>query len=511
MAHAMGGSLVLGGMLLLAGCGLRSEPPALEGARIAITVEDVVQLPASREGAPRARVNFLSSAPGQAHRLFVADMSGPIYIVESGQLREEPFLDLRVARKGRFTNAHLFEQGLSSFAFHPDFARSGQRGFGKLYTFSTEDAGNTVATFRSRVAQTDSGHHDVIIEWTVDAQDGNKVDAGSAREVMRIAHPRHDHVGGQLAFNPNARPGEADYGKLYIGVGDGGNTVPRNAQVDEWRTAQDLRLPLGKILRIDPLAEGALPYAVPPDNPFAGDAKAIPEIWAYGLRNPQRFSWDTGAEHKMLIADIGQAQLEEIDVGKAGANYGWSEREAGRTVSHGSETERLGLPLHDFLRGYTYPAIAYGHHLGLAVTGGFVYRGTAIPELVGMYIFGDGASGRIFLADVSSLHNGHQATFYEMPLRHQGKPRTLKQIVNAPRADLRFGSDDEGNIYVLTKQDGVVRRLTGTVAAENAIWPVEYPLEPIDSDSAWTRFVGRLSATVRDLSDSAKRVGASER
>ena len=483
---------------VLAGCGRLDSPapPALHGARLAAVVDDVLQVPASAATRPLARINHLSAAPDGSHRVFIADMAGRVYIVRDGTLRREPFLDIAAARKGRFTSANLFEEGLATFAFHPDFAQPGHRGFRRFYTFGTEQRENATPTFTQAVPTTASGHHAVVVEWQVDPSNDDRIDPASAREVMRIAQPRHDHVGGQIAFNPAARPGETDYGKLYIGVGDGGNTELVDNQVDNWQMAQNRRMPLGKILRIDPLADGGQPYGVPADNPFASDERTLPEIWALGLRNPQRFSWDTSGTHKMLIADIGQSQLEEIDVGQAGANYGWGEREGTRMVKHGDSKYGLGLPLLDSVLGYTYPALVYGHHLGLAVTGGFVYRGEALPQLRGMYVFGDIVSGRIFFADVQALDNGRQAAFYEMPLVFQGKSRTLRQIVGAERADLRLGVDDRGEIYVLTKQDGMVRRLSALVPAETSIWPVEYPATPLEG-TLWDTVYGRVEATAR--------------
>jgi len=165
-------------------------------------------------------------------------------------------------------------------------------------------------------------------------------------------------------------------------------------------------------------------------------------------------------------------------------------------VKHNNAAYRLGLPLLDFLFGYTYPALVYGHHLGLAITGGYVYRGSAMPQLRGMYVFGDIVSGKIFFTDVEALRNGSQAVFYELPLQFRGAPKTLRQIVGEPRADLRLGVDDRGEIYVLTKQDGMVRRLSALVPAEGAIWPVEYPVDPLGS-SFWESMRERLEATFR--------------
>ena len=473
------------------------QVPPLHGARLAVAIEDFVALPPTRAEAPRARLNDLHAAPDGSGRLFVADMAGIIYVIAEGRVLPEPFLDVRQARTA-FTDAHLFEEGLNTFAFHPDFARAGARGFHRLYTFSTERRGTSTPTFATPMPTTTSSHDDVVIEWRLSVEDPNRADPASAREVLRIAHPRHDHVGGQLAFNPTASPGDSDYGMLYVGIGDGGNTVFENGQVDAWRTAQNRALPLGKILRIDPLESAGSPYAAPADNPFRGDARALPELWALGLRNPARFSWDIGGTHAMLIADIGQGQLEEVDVGHAGANYGWSEREGTRMVTHGDETKRLGLPWLEF-GGYTYPAITYGHHLGLAVTGGYVYRGERLAQLRGMYVFGDIASGRLFFADARNLVDGAQAPFYELALRYRDKPATLLQIVNAPRADLRFGIDDRGELYVMTKQDGMIRRLTALVPADASIRPVDHANDVLEPASFMSPFYERLEATARAL------------
>jgi glucose/arabinose dehydrogenase len=492
-------SLVLACVAATAACTHRAPPPPIHAQRVAIAIEDFVQVPPSSPTPPRARINDLHAAPDGSGRLFVADMTGIIYVIHDGHLRPEPFLDLRKARAGHFTDAHLFEEGLNTFAFHPDFARAGAPGFRRLYTFSTERRGSGPPTFAAPIPTTSSSHDDVVIEWTVDARDNDAVDPASAREVLRIPHPRHDHVGGQLAFDPVAKPGEPDYGMLYMGIGDGGNTVFEGGEVDKWRTAQNRALPLGKILRIDPLEKAGRPYSAPADNPFRADPGALAEVWAYGLRNPERFSWDVGGAHAMLIADIGQSQLEEIDVGHAGANYGWSEREGDGMVSHHEPTKRLPRPLFDLMNGYTYPALTYGHHLGLAVTGGYVYRGEALAQLRGLYVFGDIASGRIFGADVAGLADGSHAPFYELPLSQGGRPRTLLQIVDAPRADLRFGLDDRGEIYVLTKQDGMIRRLAAVVSAESSIRPVDRPDDVLEPASFMTPAYQRIEATLRQL------------
>ena len=467
---------------LLAGCG-RSQTeesaapssastapkaaPTLEVDSIAVVIRDLVQIPPSDKTEP-AQINFLHHASDGTGRVFVNDMNGRIYVVKDDKLLQEPFLDMQVARKKAFTNKRPPEQGLSTFAFHPDFAKPGKPGFGKVYTSSTETPDSGIADFASPGPSVE--HHNVLAEWAVDARNANRIDPASRREVLRIAHPLRDHVMGQLAFNPNAREGDADYGMLYIGVGDGGDTVPVSKKVDALRNAQDNAKLHGKILRINPLAADGRKYSIPPDNPFVRDGTALKEIWAYGLRNPQRFSWDIRGDRKMIIADIGQASVEEINIGKPGANYGWAEREGTFAVDRDDEKRVLDLPSNDALKNYTYPALQYGHDLGRAVAGGYVYRGKLLPALRGQYIFGDIVSGRIFFVDAAALTTTKPSAFRELPLQHYGREKSLLQILDGkPRADLRFGMDQDGEIYLLTKRDGMIRKMSALVPAQRKI------------------------------------------
>jgi glucose/arabinose dehydrogenase len=427
---------------------------------IAIIVRDVLAVPPSRKERPLTRINNLIHAGDGSGRMFVSDMTGRIYVIKDEKLLAEPFLDMTVARRGAFMAGEEFEQGLNGCAFHPDFAKAGRPGFGKLYTASTEVPGSGKPDYPSPYPTAHVEHHNVLAEWSIDPRDPNRVDPASRREVLRIAHPRRDHVMSQLGFAPHAKPSDPDYGMLYIGVGDGGNTASQYKKVDAWHVAQNRLSPHGKILRINPLAVGDRRYSIPSDNPFARDASYLKEIWALGLRNPQRFNWDSGGDHRMLIADIGQAEIEEINIGQPGANYGWGEREGMFVVDPDDEHHLSPLPPGDERFGYTYPAVQYRHDLGKAVTGGFVYRGEVIPALYGKYVFGDIASGRIFFVEASTLVNGRPSPFGEIKLRYLGRERSLLEIVGEDRADLRFGMDDRGAIYLLTKRDGMIRKLS---------------------------------------------------
>jgi glucose/arabinose dehydrogenase len=225
------------------------------------------------------------------------------------------------------------------------------------------------------------------------------------------------------------------------------------------------------MLRIEPLTNGRPGYRIPPDNPFRGDPEALPEIWAYGLRNPQRFSWDPAGRRDLLIADIGQANVEEINLGRPGANYGWRRREGTFVLSRRNPTRVRDLPKNDERRGFTYPVLQFDHDVStlpggpIAVTGGFVYRGKQITSLVGHYLFADLVSGRIFHVPVRNIIEGRQARFRELMLTAEGRPVRLLDLMDAGRVDLRFGQDERGEIYLLTKQDGMIRRLVPTTPA----------------------------------------------
>jgi glucose/arabinose dehydrogenase len=437
-----------------------NEPAAEADADIVVVVRDIAQVPPTSKDRPLARINAVVHAGDGAARLFAVDMDGSIHVLDDGQLLPTPFLDMTKARSKAFVHDDV-EKGLTSVAFHPDYARAGAPGFGKVYTASTELSSSAVADFGSPDPNGVVSHHDVIAEWRIDASDPNRIDPGSRREVLRIAHPLRDHTIGQIAFNPNARPGDADYGRLYIGVGDGGDTLPVRGEIDQLRNAQNTKTLLGKILRIDPLAAAGRKYTVPPDNPVVASPNHLPEIWAYGLRNPQRFCWDTGGSGTMLIVDIGQAQVEEVNIGKAGANYGWSEREGDLAVNRRDQDQPSDFPANDATFGYTYPAIQYRHDIGRAITGCCVYRGRLLGALRGKYVFGDIVSGRIFFVDVARLASGGKARFAEIRLKYLGRQRTLLEILgNDSRADLRFGVDAAGEIYLVTKRDGMIRKLS---------------------------------------------------
>jgi glucose/arabinose dehydrogenase len=435
--------------------------PRIAQSDLALDLIDFIHIPASSDTPPLARINFLDHAGDGSGRLFVSDMRGKIYIIRNGALVPTPFLDVAAVRAPYFYASADGERGLISFAFHPNFSKRGSPGYGKFYTIHSErtrqEGNESTPMFRS--PSHNPNHYKNVTEWTLDANNPDRIDAASRREILGWAAPGVDHGGGHIGFDPNRN---ADEGLLYISIGDGGNTAADGAEVEALRQAQNMMSPLGKILRINPISEGLRTYTIPRSNPFMGRAGVLPEIWASGLRNPETFSWDRAGARRMLIADIGQASVEEINLGKTGANYGWSIYEGEFVVDHQDESNVASIRAAQLPSAFTFPVAAYGHADGAAITGGFVYRGRRIPELAGKYIFGDLQSGAIFYADAQAMEAGARTRIFKFRLFYRGLETTMIDGVlgNDVRADLRFGEGEDGEIYLLTKRDGTIRKMT---------------------------------------------------
>jgi len=340
---------------------------------------------------------LVANAGDGSDRLFVVEQAGRIRVVRDGRLAREPFLDI----SGRISAGG--ERGLLGLAFHPSFGRGDQR----LFVNYTDRDGNTV-----------------VASYRASEPSADRADPGSEEVLLRIEQPFANHNGGALAFGTD--------GRLYIATGDGGSGG------DPLDSGQRLDTLLGKILRIDvDRADGGLPYAIPPDNPFVGRPDARPEIWAYGLRNPWRMSFDPATD-ELWIGDVGQGSWEEIDrlaPAAGGANFGWNRMEG----------------LHCYLKpdcdesSFVAPVTEYSHDEGCSVTGGHVYRGTRFPEMAGVYLFADYCSGSIW-----------------------GIPSAASEAV-APTALLAsgrnivaFGEDESRELYVADISGGGVYRITAT-------------------------------------------------
>ena len=388
------------------------------------------------------------------------------------------YLDLRTEDVDFYNAAFPNEAGFMGFAFHPEFADQGKPGYGKLYTAFSAGPDSGIADYADMGGQ---GQESVIREWCADERSAD-VFAGASREVLRIGQFAANHNGGASAFNPTASVGSADYGLLYICFGDGGHAHdPRDY-------GQGLAEPLGAIARIDPLDTAAgRKYGIPADNPFVGSEHAAEEICAYGLRHPQQFSWDV--DGRMFIADIGQDQTEEVNLGVAGANYGWRLREG--TFATGHEADRRRGPVYPRPetdpQPFAYPVAQYDHDEGFAIGGGYVYRGAGISELRGRYVFTDFPRGRLFAIGADGLGSGDMATIEELRITFDGVERALADEAGfpntyspGPRVDPRLGIDHDGELYLLTKGDGWLRKLVS-----NALEQVDASARVDDFVSFW--------------------------
>jgi len=336
---------------------------------------------------------FVTHAGDGSGRLFVVEKEGTVRILQDGKVLSSPFLDIWDRVRSRES-----ERGLLSIAFHPRYAENG-----RFFVDYTDQEGATI-----------------VAEYRV-TSDPNVADAHSERVLLRIPQPASNHNGGQLHFGPD--------GYLYIGMGDGGSAG------DPWGNAQNKGVLLGKLLRID--VDTDEPYGIPPDNPFVNESGARPEIWAYGLRNPWRFSFDrrTG---DLYIADVGQNKWEEVDVqpaaSKGGENYGWDIMEGFHCFEPPTWCNPAGL---------TLPVVEYGHDQGCSITGGYVYRGNRYPALDGTYFFSDFCTGHLW-----GLKRGDNGWVWT-------KFTSLGMNVST------FGEGEDGEIYVVDYSSGTLYHIQG--------------------------------------------------
>lgn len=433
-------------------------------------------------------------APGDPGRLYVVEQNGLLRVIQNGSLLAAPAMDIgsRVSPPLNPSNAND-ERGFLGLAFHPDFSRSGTAGFGKLYTYNSEPipAGGA-PTFASPNNATQN-FMNVVNEWQMS---GGVVDPNSRREVVSFGKTAGNHNGGTLLFGADRY--------LYLGLGDGGNSSDfGDSHIEPGGNAQNLTTPMGKMLRIDPVNPALTPasadavsgngqYRIPASNPFQG-AGQVAETYALGFRNPYRFAVDRpdlGGNGQIIVADVGQNNIEEIDRLVLGGNFGWAVKEgtflfnrpafagdpANGTIGANSPGSPAGLI--DPITG-TLATMQYDHGDGISVTGGFVYRGSAIPELFGKYVFGDLAirggprvDGRLFYGD---LETGQIFEFLLPQFAGDQLPNGL--TVHG------FGEDAAGELYAM---------VTNTPANGNG--GIVYMLTPVPEPATWASLVGGLLA-----------------
>lgn len=423
-------------------------PGKIEKSGLIVQLREVAQIPFSSNVSPKTRISKIDTRPG-SDNLFVMDLRGKLYQLQNGT--PQIYLDLKGQRKN-FIDEPGLATGFGSFAFHPDFLKNGL-----LYTSHTESNGSGTADF----SYNDSIPTEVqwvVTEWKSD-NPGAPYFTGTSRELFRINFVTGMHGMQELAFNRFARPGSRDYGNLYIGIGDG-------ASVEYFfpELVHDLQKPWGTIFRINPLGKNSKngKYGIPVDNPFAKEPDKVREIYAYGFRNPHRINWtDDG---KMIAINIGQANIEAMYIVEPGRDYGWPIREGKFMVDPKGNINKVHeIPPGDSIYHVTYPVVQYDHDEGNSISGGFEYSGSKIKELKGKYVFGDILTGRIFYVETKDLVQGKMAKIRELDVYFNNKEVTMKQICGDERVDLRLATDHEGELYVFTKPDGKVYKITGAM------------------------------------------------
>ncbi|RXK48779.1 PQQ-dependent sugar dehydrogenase [Aquirufa rosea] len=409
-----------------------------------INLKKVIQFPITNSTEPKTRINKMTFHPITKDRV-ISDLQGKLYLLNSKNELSE-YLDISKYFP-HFTNKPGMATGLGSFAFHPLFAQN------KLfYTTHTEPEIKGPADFtygdslRVKLQW-------IITEWTLDDAKSATVQ-GKSREIMRVNVIDQIHGMQEITFNPYAKVGDQDFGLLYIGMGDGGALEQRRGFIPN-----NIEHAWGKVLRIDPLGRNSQngKYGIPASNPFVGK-KGLDEVFAQGFRNPNRISWLK--DGRIIVSNIGQRNIESLYLLQAGKNYGWPLREGTFAIDPSSTTNTVyPLPKDDAKMGYTYPIAQFDHDEGNAMMGGFEYTGKAIPALRGKYIFGEIVRGRIFYIPISEIKEGSQARIRELKLRLEGKEVTLKELSKSNKADLRLGQDAQGELYIITKVDGMLYQI----------------------------------------------------
>ncbi len=434
-----------------------------------------------------------TAAPGDTNRMFVLEQRGLIRILQNDVLQPGNALDMTSLIGGAMNPANANdERGLLGLAFHPGFNDSTSPGFQTLYTFNSQPVATGSAITYAAPNSATQNYKTVINEWKMDPSNPSAIDPTSRREVISFGKNANNHNGGTIAFGPD--------GFVYLALGDGGNANDVGAShIEPTGNGQNLTTPLGKMIRIDPVNPALTPLSA---NPVSGNGQyripisnmgqtqgSVPEMFAMGFRNPYRYSFDK-ANGQLIMADVGQNTIEEIDRVVAGGNYGWPIKEGdflfnrvtgpgGNAGTVGARSPGLPLGLTDPISG---PAgtLEYDHGDGISITGGFVYRGTAIPQLVGKYVFGDLAlraqptrvDGRLFYAD---LDTGAIKEFLLPQFANNQIPNGL--TIHG------FGQGPDGELYAMMTNTpangtgGIIYKLvlpepTSVAAGAGAIWMV---------------------------------------
>ena len=413
--------------------------------------------------------DYAISPPGETDRMFIVEQNGLLRLMKNGQIQPGSSLDIhtRVQNAAGGGTGPLNagnandERGFLGLAFHPGFNNPTSPGFRTIYTYTSEEAPVITAPTYPVPAGAPANYRNIITEWKMSTANPDQVDTSTRREIISFGKNAGNHNGGTITFGPD--------GYLYLATGDGGNANDSGTgHIEPGGNAQNLTAPLGKMLRIDPLNPALNPtstdlisangqYRIPQTNPFQG-AGQVKEIFAYGLRNPYRFAFDNrpGGNNDLIVADVGQNTIEEIDRVVLGGNYGWAMKEGTFTFNRSTGAVIANSPgspagLIDPISG-PGGTLEYDHGDGISITGGFVYRGSAIPQLFGKYVFGDLAlrgtptriDGRLFYADLTT---GEIKEFLSPDFVTGAVPGST--VLPNQLTVHGFGQDGNGELYAL--------------------------------------------------------------
>jgi hypothetical protein len=468
-------------------------PASVDKRGLAVEIQDVARLPETRNLRPVdqdvtptgwARVSFVRDLPDG--RRFANDSRGFLYLLDG----DRPSLYADVAATFPRANYNRLESGFIGFDFHPEFARNGL-----FYTVHSEYAADNPATpnfVPPGFTAANATYHNVITEWHA-TDPAARTFTGTRRELLRVAHVVMNltHPFGNVEFNPTAQPGDEDYGLLYTSGSDLGFSNGGGPNANNPGQTQRLDSVITAILRFDPRSprdsngtKGLGDYTIPATNRFAadGDPKTLGEIYAYGFRNAHRLSWDT-EDGTMFASDIGMNHIEEVNIVHNGGNYGWMKREGywenGMTRPGGALNQLFELPANVLNARnqdeFTYPVAIYDHNEGQAVSGGFAYYGR-IEALRGKFVFGDVQRGRLFAADLAAMKaadDGIPATVapveeIQLYVRDGSGARvyvSFRELVertmgaSMARADLHVSRSRDGELFLTSRQDGMIRLL----------------------------------------------------
>ncbi|MEJ7767844.1 MAG: PQQ-dependent sugar dehydrogenase [Chitinophagaceae bacterium] len=426
--------------------------PAVIKSALMIELDDYVKVPRADTNPPDKGIATIRASPSADGSVFVSDQMGVIYRIEKTKV--DTFLDVR-SSVPNFIFTPGIGTGLGSFTFHPDYLHNGL-----LYTTHAEQFVGKPTDFQ--FADTfRAGLQWVLYEWKVKDIKAHKF-SGTTRELLRISTPTTAHGVQDMSFAPTLDKKNPDYGMLFLGIGDGGsNNIKRPDLV---HNKQSL---LGTVIRIDPLAKNSKNgrYGIPPDNPFANDRDPATrkEIWAYGFRNPHRMAWDTSNKTRMFVADIGESNIEEINVIEKGNDYGWPAREGNYGIATKLDLKKVFQIKPAELSLYHAPFAKYDHTDGNAISGGYVYQGP-LKALKNKYVFGDIVNGKLFYVNIDSHLS--DSSVYELSILANKQVTDLKQLNNTKRVHLRIGYDPFAKeLFIMTK-NGIIRKVTNAITKE---------------------------------------------